>query len=77
MLAKSLQLIETIFFASRHTAERKREILLEANSQLDLLKLLIRMASDSKSLNQKKYMLLQSFLQEVGKMLGGWLKSLS
>ncbi len=77
MLAKSLQLIETIYFASRQTAGAKRETLLEANAQLDLLKLLIRMGCDTKSLNQKKYMLLQSFLQESGKMLGGWIKSLN
>ncbi|HUD20646.1 MAG TPA: four helix bundle protein [Candidatus Saccharimonadales bacterium] len=74
--AKSLQLIETIFLASRMTAGSKKDILLQANSQLDLLKLLVRMASDCKTINQKKYMLLEGFLQESGKMLGGWLRSL-
>jgi ATP phosphoribosyltransferase len=75
--AKSLRLIETLFLASRLTANAKRDILLQANSQLDLLKFLVRLACDSKALNQKKYRVLQSFLQEVGKMLGGWIRSLS
>ncbi|MCR4278081.1 MAG: four helix bundle protein [Candidatus Berkelbacteria bacterium] len=73
---KTLQLIETIFLASRQTVDTKKGTLLESNSQLDLLKLLVRMSADIKALNQKKYMLLQRMLQEVGKMLGGWLRSL-
>lgn len=52
-------------------------MLLRANSQLDLLKLLIRLARDIKAIKQSQYLLLEERLQEVGKMLGGWLRSLN
>jgi hypothetical protein len=76
LLAKSLQLIETIFLASRLTAAEKKEPLLQANSQLDLLKLLIRLSQELKAIDEKKYIVLEGFLQEAGKMLGGWIRSL-
>lgn len=73
---KSLQLLESLLLASRLSGEDKKNLLLQANSQLDLLKLLIRLGTGVKAINQKKYILLESALQEIGRMLGGWLRSL-
>ncbi len=53
----------------------KKEHLALATGKLDLLKLLIRLAFDMKDLDQKAYLILEGQLQEVGRMLGGWLKS--
>ena len=75
--AKSLQLMETILLASRMSGGTKKDMLLRANSQLDLLKLLIRLGNDIKAIKQKQYLVLEERLQEIGKMLGGWLRSLS
>jgi four helix bundle protein len=47
-----------------------------AASKLDLLRLLIRLAKDCKCLDNKAYLELESQLHEIGRMLGGWLKSL-
>jgi len=43
--------------------------------KLDLLKVLLRLSKDSQSVNNKKYIELESVLQEIGKMLGGWIRS--
>lgn len=48
----------------------------EASLNIDLLKILIRLCKEVKVLDDKKYLKLQKKLQEIGKMLGGWLKSL-
>ena len=39
--------------------------------------MLVRLAKDQKSLSTKAYLDLQAYLQEIGKMLGGWLKYLN
>ena len=36
---------------------------------------MIRLAHDSKALEQKQYIVFEASLDEIGKMLGGWIKS--
>lgn len=43
--------------------------------RLDLLKVLLRLAKDTQSISTNKYMELQTILQEIGKMLGGWIRA--
>jgi len=43
--------------------------------KLDLLKVLIRLSKDSQAMNNSNYLKLQVSLQEIGKMLGGWLRA--
>ena len=53
----------------------EKQVLLErADSKLETLKILLRLAKDTQSIDSKKYLNLESYLQEIGKMLGGWLK---
>lgn len=59
--------------ASKEQAE-KLTMLERADSKLETLKILLRLAKDTQSLDGKKYIHLESYLQEIGKMLGGWLK---
>ena len=42
----------------------------------DLLKIFIRMAKDTHALDTKKYIKLEEALQEIGRMLGGWKRSI-
>lgn len=58
------------------TQERKLPVIEKGIVSLDLLKILIRLAKDIQALDNKKYLQLESSLQEVGRMLGGWRKSL-
>lgn len=72
----NLHLIETIFRAASRTKDEKIPLLDEASVQLNLLRLHIRLAYDTKGINNGKYVTLQERIDEIGRMLGGWLKSL-
>lgn len=52
------------------------EVIRRASDKTDLLKYLLRLAYEIKSINLKKYLLLEEKIIEIGKMLGGWIKSI-
>ncbi len=55
---------------------RKKRIKLEKMSvELDKLRFLIRLSKDLKMVNIKKYGIASEKINEIGKMLGGWIKS--
>ncbi len=58
------------------TRENKLPLVEKSITSVDLLKILIRLAKDIQALDNKKYLQLESSLQEIGRMLGGWRKSL-
>lgn len=58
----------------RSAQERKR-MLDAADMELSRLKVLVRMGMLLKFMDMKKYEVLSGKLTEVGKMLGGWLRS--
>jgi len=72
-----LDLLEAIILASNLSREEKLPVLLCASTKLDVLKVLFRLGKDIKVLDHKKYLLLEDVLQEIGKMLGGWIKTTS
>lgn len=75
MSVYALDTIELLITAaSSSDTETKRDCLSRASAKTDLIKLLIRLAKDSKSINNEQYLKLQSMLNEAGKMLGGWLR---
>jgi hypothetical protein len=51
------------------------EALYEISNQLDLLKVLIRLAKETQTISINQYTEIQTLLQEIGKMIGGWIKS--
>ena len=48
----------------------------DASVKLDLLKFFLQIAWEIRSLDNKKYIQLSERLDEIGKMLGGWIKVL-
>jgi len=70
-----LDLVEAIMLASSLTKQEKSPILKRASLKLDLLKVLFRLGKDLKILDNKKYLVLEGYLQEIGRMLGGWIKT--
>jgi hypothetical protein len=74
----TLKLLEEILFvgSSNINSSLKRDKLTTASNKLDLIKLLIRLSYDIKAIDQKGYISLQEMLQEIGKMLGGWIRSI-
>lgn len=72
-----LDLAESLIFASRTDKSGKMGYLEQAATKLDLLKLLLRLAEDTKAIPTKRYVKLSEKLQEIGKMLGGWIRSIN
>ncbi len=69
----SLEIFELLLSISQ--SDQKTLTLHKISIKLDLLKILLRIAKDSQAIKDKNYLELQAILQEVGKMLGGWIRS--
>lgn len=75
--SNTLKMLEEILLAGSSSIDSslKKNKLILASSKLDLLKLLIRLSYDIKAIDQKEYIASEEMLQEIGKMLGGWIRS--
>ncbi len=71
----SLELLELFYIANSKKSTYRIATLKQADLKLRILRVLLRLAYDLQALDQKKYLGLQERLQELGKMLGGWIKS--
>lgn len=71
-----LKFMEFILLAAGFDKPHKLKALEEANNKFDVLKVLFRMARELKMLDNKKYLSLEEKAQEIGRMLGGWIRSL-
>lgn len=67
--------MELILYAAGLKKTKKLKILEEASSKLDTLKVLFRIAWEMQMLDNKKYLSLEGKLQEIGRMIGGWIRS--
>lgn len=56
--------------------QAKLPILKRASDKTDLMKYLIRLAHETRSLNTKRYADLEREVLEIGRMIGGWMRSL-
>jgi len=72
-----IDIIELLLEASYLPKETKRPLLLKASTKFEMLKVFIRLLQELKIIDQKKYVVLQSAIQEIGRMFGGWLKKLA
>jgi hypothetical protein len=68
-----LDLLELLF--SIPLATNRLPILKQMSIKTDLLKTLLRLSKDTHSLSIGRYLELQAVLQEIGKMLGGWMRA--
>jgi hypothetical protein len=72
----SLELLMLIMRANYGQSTRLN-FLNEGSITLDMLKILVRIAKDKKAIHPNQYLILEERLQEIGRMLGGWIKSSS
>ena len=64
------------FLDAGYTKSSNKQLLLEKGStKLNLFRFLIRLMKDTKSLDTKRYLALQTLIDEIGRMLGGWIRS--
>lgn len=71
-----LDLLEQTYAAYFSATEKKAERLAECVFTLDILKFLVSVAWEGKLISHKQCEALAVKLDEVGKMFGGWRKSL-
>lgn len=71
-----IETLELLLAAGSVPLIDKKSLILKANVKFDALKVFLRIAKDFKLLDNKKYILLQKHIQKIGKMLGGWQRSL-
>ena len=62
-------LIEAVY------SKNKREILIKVNLKLDILRFMMRIAKDMRYVNVKAYDFFCQSALEIGRMVGGWLKT--
>jgi len=70
-----LDVLENILYASQLPKDEKTPILEKTSLHLNFLRVFIRLSKEIKILDNKKYVLLQEFIDEIGRMLGGWIRS--
>jgi hypothetical protein len=71
-----LEVLEGILLASQQFKTEKVPTLESASVKLNLLRVFVRLMKDVKALDSKKYVIIEANLDEIGRMLGGWLKSM-
>jgi four helix bundle protein len=69
-----LTILESIIAAGHYFGEKQLETLRTASIELDLLKVFIRLAKETHCIDSKQYLEIEMKVQEIGKMLGGWIK---
>lgn len=71
-----LELLEAIFVSMYLSPQQKCLKLTTAIAKLDAVNFFLQLAWENKSINQQRYVVLSSCLNEIGRMLGGWKKGL-
>jgi len=72
-----IEILEILLKAGYLSKQEKLPLIKNANNKFDTLKIFIRLLRELNIIDQKKYLILQTILQEIGRMFGGWIKSLS
>lgn len=67
--------IEGILLAGQQSKLQKLPTLENVSISLNLLRILIRLMKDVKAIDIQKYTKLEEDIDEIGRMLGGWIKS--
>jgi uncharacterized protein YebE (UPF0316 family) len=62
--------------ASQLPKDDKIIVLEKTSSRLNFLRVFIRLSKDIRAIDNKKYILLQEPIDEIGRMLGGWMRSI-
>jgi len=72
----ALETMKSVLLASQTPQSKKHTALEQASMYLNLLRVLLRLAWETKCIDHKKAAALQIIVDDTGRMLGGWLRSL-
>ena len=70
-----LDILENILLASQTYKAEKLPALEKASLKLNVLRVFLRLMKEVKTIDGKKYVTLEGLVDEIGRMLGGWIKS--
>ncbi len=70
-----ITVLEGILMASQQSKIEKLPNLEKVSVKLNFLKICVRLMKDVKAITPKAYVIIEADLDEIGKMLGGWIKS--
>ncbi len=71
-----LDCLENFIMAKNAPKHLKSGFLIKANAQLEIMTLKLRLFLELKITNETKIFQVQAKIREIGRMLGGWIKSL-
>ncbi len=71
----TLKILEGLIRVGYLPQETRASKLVAVSAEIDMLRVFLRLSVDVKALTQKKSLPLQERLDEIGRMLGGWIKS--
>lgn len=72
----TLDVLELLMLATQRHKRDKYIALEMASAKLNVLRVLVRLAKDVKTIDTKRYIVLESHIDEIGRMLGGWMRSI-
>jgi len=70
-----IEVLEGILLASQQSKSEKLPTLEKTSVKLNFLRVCIRLMKDIKAIDSKKYIIIEANLDEIGRMLGGWIRS--
>lgn len=70
-----LDILEGILLASQTYKADKLPALERASVKVNILRVFFRFMKEMKTIDNKKYLALEESVDEIGRMLGGWIKS--
>ena len=68
-------ILECLLTATGLPKAEKLPYLDKASGKLNILRIYMRLAKDIKAMDNKRYVFFQDSVDEIGRMLGGWKKS--
>jgi hypothetical protein len=71
-----LKVLEGLIRAGHLSQDVRATQLVTVSAEIDMLRVFLRLSVDIKAITQKKSLPLQEQLDEIGRMLGGWIKSI-
>ena len=71
-----LNLLEQLIMAKYAPKPMKNSYLIHANALLEITRLKCRLFLELKLINETKIFQMQKRIEEIGKMLGGWMKAI-
>lgn len=70
-----LVILEGVLTASKLYKSEKVPVLDKVSINVNLLRVFIRLMKEVKTIDNKKYTILEEMIDEIGRMLGGWIRS--